>query len=760
MSRRIRGLALGLTIGLAGTLAIALAPWVHIEETLGLDWLFNLRGPVSPPGNVVIVAIDEQSTQKLGLPDKPRDWPRDLHAQLVRYLASAGARVISFDLTFDTPSTDAASDQQLAAAIGHAGNVLVTESIRQETIHLHGPTGQPLGNVVVEKPVPPIPVVERAVLGHAPFLLPKSPRVNTYWTFRSGAGDAPTFPVLAFHAYALDAYDEFLALVRKAEPSVSLPPTASAARPFDSETGPGAVLALRDALQGDPRIRERMLQQLRATPDLESTRERQRLIRSFVALYSSSETSYLNFYGPPRSIETLSYHRVLEAARSIGSPDTSWLDANAFKNKAVFVGLSAATQAGQDRLHDDYRTVYSLSSGLDVSGVEIAATAFANLVEDRPLRALAPIAQLAIVGVWGVALGILFRSLRPMPALAVVGVLAGVYLWVVYDRFAAAALWMPSVIPIGIQVPLAAFVAAWLSYRDARLDRERVKEAVGYYLPSTVVDRIARDVGTVTSSNRVVFGACLATDAEKYTTLAETMEPGALGALMNEYYAELFPPVERSGGTVVDVVGDAMVAVWAAALSDAALRTSACGAALEIIERLDRFNHSANGRPALPTRLGLHSGQMLIGSVGAAHHYEYRAVGDIVNSASRIQGLNKTLGTRVLASDAIVDGLDLFTTRPLGSFLLAGKMNAVSLVELLGRKQDASPQMSNICGLFARALNDYCAGRWREAAQQFAEILRMAPDDGPSRFFQSRCERLLLSPPSDLWSPSVRIDAK
>ena len=87
MSRQFNALVLGLMIGLAGVLAVALAPWVHIEETLGLEWLFNVRGPVNAPGNVVIVAIDEQSTQKLGMPDKPRDWPRNLHAQLVRYLA-------------------------------------------------------------------------------------------------------------------------------------------------------------------------------------------------------------------------------------------------------------------------------------------------------------------------------------------------------------------------------------------------------------------------------------------------------------------------------------------------------------------------------------------------------------------------------------------------------------------------------------------------------------------------------------------------
>jgi adenylate cyclase len=151
---------------------------------------------------------------------------------------------------------------------------------------------------------------------------------------------------------------------------------------------------------------------------------------------------------------------------------------------------------------------------------------------------------------------------------------------------------------------------------------------------------------------------------------------------------------------------------------------------------------------------------MLIGSVGGAHHYEYRAVGDIVNTASRIQGLNKALGTRVLASEATVEGLDRFTTRPLGSFLLAGKSNAVSLVELIGAQQDVTAGRTILCQAFAAALGAYRAGLWREAEDRFSGILRSFPEDGPSRFYRERCQHLLLNPPVDAWGPTVRIDAK
>ena len=760
MRRLFNALALGLVIGLAGVLAVAIAPFANIEESVGLHWMFNLRGPVSAPAEVVVVAIDEQSAQKLGLPDKPRDWPRNLHAQLVHYLAQAGARVICFDLTFDVPSTPPSHDQEFSAAIERAGNVLLAASLRKETIRMRSATGQSIGNVVIEKPAPPIPILEKAARGHAPFLLPKSSRVNTYWTFRSNSGDAPTLPVLAFQIYARDAFEGFLTLLRKVEPDIPLGFPEKASQVLASEAGASITFAVRDALIKDPRIGERMSQQLRDSSGSDLTVEGRRAIQSLLHLYSTSETSYLNFYGPPRSIETVSYYRVLEAARSTDPSSAGGLDANAFRNKAVFVGFSAASEAGQDRLRDDYRTVYSQPNGLDISGVEVAATAFANLLEDRPLRPTPPAWQLAIVAAWGLALGIACRLLRPIPAAGVVYALAAVYLWVVYDRFVDAALWLPSIIPIGVQLPLALFAGLWLNYLDTRREREIVKQAIGRYLPSAVVDQLARNIGPITSANQVVFGTCLATDAEKYTSLAENMDPGELGKLMNEYYAELFVPVERLGGVVVDVVGDAMVAIWAAASSDAKLRGNACQAALEIIQALDRFNGASVGRPALLTRFGLHSGQMLVGSIGASRHYEYRAVGDIVNTASRIQSLNKTLGTRLLASEPTVDDcLDQFITRPLGSFLLAGKSNAVSVVELLGRKQDLGAQ-SSLCEMFAGALDAYRSRRWREAADRFSDILQSVPDDGPSRFYRERCEHMLLNPPDGEWTPTIRVDIK
>jgi adenylate cyclase len=702
IKRFVSALVLGVAISVVGSIAIMSTPGAQWEQLFGLRWLFAVRGPVPSPDSVVVIAIDEKSATDFGLPANPRAWPRTLHAELSRYMVKAGTRIVAFDLTFDTPSAQPEHDEQFADAIRSAGNVLLAQSIRRDTISLARSDGRPGESAVVETRNPPLHVLEMAALGSAPFLLPKGSRVDLYWPFLDDTQATPTLPVLTFRSY--------LKALRSDGEAVAGPSSDDR----------------REPILPDPAF--------------------------------TAPIQFLNFYGPPRTIETVSYSDVLRAARA-SDPPGPVADAR-FKGKAVFVGYAAATPSGQDRLRDDYRTVFSQGNGLDLSGVEIAATAFANLVDKRALQPLAIAQQLGIVAVWGLALGAICRLIRPIFAAPTVAALATGYLALVQLGFSKAALWMPLMTPIALQVPLALFAGVWLNYRDTKREREAIKRAFGFFLPPGVVDRLTRNLGPMPDSNRVVFGACLSTDVEKYTTLAEITEPARLGELMNDYYVELFVPVERSSGVIADVVGDSMMAVWAKSAKGPDVRRSACLAALEIAAAVERFNATGNGRPALPTRFGLASGDMLFGTVGASGHYEYRAVGDIVNTASRIQGLNKVLGTRVLASGETVRGLDDVVTRPLGSFLLVGKAKPVSIVELLGLRHSVDHDLLERCARFAAALEAFTTRRWHDAAAGFIELLKSHPGDGAARFYAAQCQRLLAEPADEDWSPTIRISTK
>ena len=332
------------------------------------------------------------------------------------------------------------------------------------------------------------------------------------------------------------------------------------------------------------------------------------------------------------------------------------------------------------------------------------------------------------------------------------------YFFVAQQQFATAGMWYPYIIPIGVQLPVAFVGAVLWRYIDTDKERRNIRQAAGYYLPETLVDAFAQDVANLDQSNCVLYGTCLFTDAEQYTTVSEHMTPDALGTFMNAYYATLFEPVRRHGGRISDVVGDSVLAIWSAVQPEPALQERACLAALDIAVAIQQFKQAAETWH-LPTRIGLHTGPILIGNFGAYDRYEYRALGDIVNTASRIEGLNKTLGTRILASQEVVSQLDRLLTRELGVFQVAGKSQPLVIHELLCCIEEAQTYQHMLCAHFAEALDAYRKQAWDEAIERFSALIHHpdTPGDGPSRFYMQLCEQYRAKPPRATWTGVVRV---
>lgn len=182
------------------------------------------------------------------------------------------------------------------------------------------------------------------------------------------------------------------------------------------------------------------------------------------------------------------------------------------------------------------------------------------------------------------------------------------------------------------------------------------------------------------------MGACVITDAARYTSVAERIDPSATVDFINRYLEVLFKPVFENGGLISDVKGDGMLAVWTEPTPTADLRARVCRACLQIAEDSARFFRAFPGY-GLATRIGAVYGPIALATVGTSAHHEFRAVGDTVNTASRLEGLNKELGTRVLVSASIAQGLDDFLFRDLGEVRLRGKRNTVRVLELRARHE-------------------------------------------------------------------------
>ena len=178
---------------------------------------------------------------------------------------------------------------------------------------------------------------------------------------------------------------------------------------------------------------------------------------------------------------------------------------------------------------------------------------------------------------------------------------------------------------------------------------------------------------------------------------------------MHKYFEATFEPIKKHGGLVVNLKGDSFLAIWKAARDDAALRRQACLAALDVAKAVHRFNGTVENLN-LPTRVVVHSGQIFLGNIGAGDHYEYGPTGDTVNTASRMDGLNKYLGTEVLVSEESLTHVEGLVAREVGKFMLKGKAQPIVAYELLGRMDEVEERQMKSCSILPRSIEP-CSAR-------------------------------------------------
>lgn len=435
----------------------------------------------------------------------------------------------------------------------------------------------------------------------------------------------------------------------------------------------------------------------------------------------------LNLYGPIGTVRTIPY---AEALQLVADPIAG--DA-AFRGKAVLIGFS---EFNQSRQSDMFRTAFSTADGLDISGVELCATALANLLEDssleRPGEALMAGALLG----WMALLTLPWQLARSRRALLVTAAMALAWAALAGWSFAHLHLWLPLILP-ALVAPLIATAGGMVLHTRAARQRERhLEHALELGLTRQGSDKLATLLKGH-EGGRTVHGVCLCSDIEAYTSLSETLSPAATRDALNRYFDRFIPVIEAHGGHVMDIVGDSSMCLWLADDSASDACRQARAAALELHHLMNGPGHDAS---ALPTRFGLHYGPVFLGEVGASQHRELRAVGDIVNTSSRIQSANKPLGTRILASGAVTahNGQSAGHARALGAFVLAGKRSPIELHEIL-----AEPLPDAAARAFDTARTAYACDATHSAAEHLQQVLALCPDDGPGRFYLQRCQARL-----------------
>lgn len=747
MTRLQKALVAGLLLAIGSTCFMYTPAGLEIEESFGLPLLYKLRGPRQSPANVVIINIDDNSSDNSGLPIHFSKWPRTIHAQLVDRLKMYGAKIIAFDIHFAEHREDP-QDLLFADAIRRAGNVILVEEMLYTSFAAPCPPNQSF-HIEMETLIPPIQPLAHAALALAPFPLPKIPvRLNSTWRFKPSCGNIPTLPSVVFQAATLNQYKQLHNLLIKKIPHCAETLSDTAEQALAALGLVATIHHTREVFLQNSWLRNNLVTELNSGVTAERSPEAMQSLVALIEMYGGESSAGIDFYGPPASLTTFSSNDILASPENPASPI-----AGKIRDTVVFVGAARKTWSNQK---DGFYTVFSRADGVDLSGVELAATVFANLSENRTVHKLPPGIAVAVISACAViACLISFLLTPPVAAVLLLGEML-LYLSGAHITFSQQALWMPLIVPLFL-LPLTAFLGANLTnYLTAHRERRNVKTALGFYLPASVVAELSKDLSFINKGDKKVYSTCLITDAENYTTLSERMPPEDLSTHMKEYYQYLFGEVKKMEGVVCNIIGDSMLALWPSAEPAIPLREKGCQAALRIAAAVAQFN-SKHQSKSLPTRIGLHCGYLLMDNIGAEDHFEYAPVGDIINTVSRIEGLNKRLATQILASEQALQGVTGIDSREIGLFLLSGKTEPVTIYELSGAREQTENWHRLCSSTFPEALVLFRAGKWDQALAAFKQCLILQPADGPSHFYVQLCESYRQKPPSGDWQGIIQV---
>ena len=272
-----------------------------------------------------------------------------------------------------------------------------------------------------------------------------------------------------------------------------------------------------------------------------------------------------------------------------------------------------------------------------------------------------------------------------------------------------------------------------------------------------MADKIADSDFDLKPGGKVVEVTIIFTDLESFTSITENLDPAEVSEILTSYFGQTTKCILENKGTILKYIGDAVFAAWGAPIEEPhhALRAAEAACDLRCLSEL-----LVHGK-TLRTRIGIHSGRVLAGNLGSSYRFDYTMIGDAVNFASRLESLNKYLGTQVLISDAVRQQLgDGFVTRRLGEFRVAGKKQSVVIHELLCRCNAEAGEKSWI-ELFEKGLGAFRAGEFATARDNMIRTRGMrGGSDGPSEFYLRKITEFEANGHQEDWTGVIELSEK
>jgi len=423
----------------------------------------------------------------------------------------------------------------------------------------------------------------------------------------------------------------------------------------------------------------------------------------------------INYFGKPYSYKYYSFIDVLNMN-----------DTKVFKNKIVLIGAVSPT------LHDNY--FVPVSDGVAMPGVEIHANLVQMFILGEYINPLPQWVTILIVFFLSLVVWLIVDNYNPLISISTS------LFFIISFEILAIRLFDRGILFNLIYPPLSVILThvstATINYFSEKRQKKEIIGIFSKYVSKQILEKILKDPSQINLGGSKKKITILFSDIRNFTSLSEKMDPEKLVKFLNTYFNEMAAIIMDNNGVVDKYIGDAIMCFWGDPVEDPYQHENACKTALlmkkRLVELRKEWKNEWRDISNIDIGIGIHSGKAVIGNLGSKQRFDYTAIGDSVNLASRLEGLNKYYGTSILVSEDVYREVkDKFLFRKIDRVRVKGKEKYVEIYELLDKEDKKIKDIQ----LFEKALSFYFEGKFKKANEIFSKL----KNDKTAQIFSQRC---------------------
>ncbi|HOP49234.1 MAG TPA: adenylate/guanylate cyclase domain-containing protein [Ignavibacteriales bacterium] len=693
-----------ITIGIITSIIISFLWIFKVTETLELKSLdFRFRKAHNKnlvDTNIVLIAIDDNSLAYYEQNGVHWPWPREFYGLMLNYFSRVKTKAVGFDIIF-TQKDLMSTDEYFALSLKKYGNAIVAAQL----------------NVEMELEYNPIDSTKLLTINQPNFYVKEYKKV---------VAPLPEFQKNAKYLGIVDFKEDKDGMARKTE----------------------LIYKCKDKY---------LLNFASALYCAGNKKSPEELANNLEKIYKTDKGFFYYYWygkgGPDNGVfKYYTAAAIIESEIALMNNQKPIIAPSHFENKFIIVG---GTSAG---LHDYKSTPFTYLD--NYPGMEIHATMLSNLNKNTHLNKSSDLIELTLIIFFSFLSAIsYFKTKKAYLSFFHNLVLALSYLGFTILIFKYFLYWLP-LVNVELTIILSFSFSAYLSYITEGQKKRFLKEAMSRYLSSQVVDIIVKNPDSIELGGDEYNGTVFFSDIKNFTTISEQYEPKQLISYLNEYLSLCTNIILENYGMLDKYIGDAIMAIFGAPINTGNHALQACKSALLIQNTLHKYYSSAENRPIFTTRIGLNSGNFILGNVGNKNRLEYTAIGDTVNLASRLEGVNKEFGTNIILSESTYELVkNSVIVRELDYIKVKGKTKPIRIYELIDLIENKNDNYDFI-EPFKLGLENYRNLNFEEAIKYFTVTLKLKNDDIATKLYLKRIENLKLHGVPNNWDGVYEMTTK